>query len=69
MKDKGDRNRLLVITEHFLVKWLARRNKENASCNGSVIHEQAKVLYAAIARKKNIKSPPPFNASVGWLGT
>ncbi|KAG7161416.1 putative Tc5 transposase DNA-binding domain-containing protein 4, partial [Homarus americanus] len=33
----------------------------------SEIRHQARVYYAAVAQKKHINSPPPFNASVGWL--
>ncbi|XP_042229139.1 uncharacterized protein LOC121871081 isoform X2 [Homarus americanus] len=41
--------------------------KDSANVSGPQIRDQARVLYAAVARKKNMKSPPPFNASVGWL--
>ena len=66
MHDESDRNRLLMIIEHYLVKWLTRRMKETASVSGPQIQGQARTLYAAIARKKNIVSPH-FDASVGWL--
>ncbi|KAG7163389.1 putative Tc5 transposase DNA-binding domain-containing protein 6, partial [Homarus americanus] len=33
----------------------------------SQIRHQARVYYAAITQKNRINSPPPFNASIGWL--
>ena len=58
---------MLVITEHFLMKWVVRRLRENASVDGPQIREQAKLFYNAVCRKKNVTDPEPFNASRGWL--
>ena len=32
-----------------------------------LVAKDSRTLYAAIARKKNIKSPPRFKAPIGWL--
>ncbi|KAG7168318.1 Tigger transposable element-derived protein 2-like 5 [Homarus americanus] len=65
--DTSQRNLLLVITEHYLHKWVERRNCDQGDLSGPQIKHQARVYYAAIAQKKCVNSPPPFNASVGWL--
>ncbi|KAG7161332.1 Tigger transposable element-derived protein 1-like 137, partial [Homarus americanus] len=62
----SQRNLLLVITEHFLHKWVERRNLEQGDLSGPQIRQQEHA-YAAVAQTKRVNSPPPFNASVGWL--
>ncbi|KAG7163041.1 CENPB DNA-binding domain containing protein 1-like 16 [Homarus americanus] len=65
--DASQRNLLLVITEHYLHKWVEKRNREQGDLSGPQIRHQARVYYSAAAQKKRVDSPPPFNASVGWL--
>ncbi|KAG7164500.1 hypothetical protein Hamer_G003713 [Homarus americanus] len=62
--DTSQRNLLLVITEHYLHKWMERRNREQGDLSEPQIRHQARVYYVAVEQKKHVNSPPPFNASV-----
>ncbi|KAG7165519.1 hypothetical protein Hamer_G020448 [Homarus americanus] len=61
--DTSQRNLLLVITEHYLHKWVERRNREQDDLSEPQIRHQARVYYAAVAQKNHVNSPPPFNDS------
>ncbi|XP_042215869.1 tigger transposable element-derived protein 1-like [Homarus americanus] len=65
--DNSQRNLLLVITKHYLHKWVERRHREQGGLCGPQIRHQACVYYAAVVQKKHVNSPPSFNASVVWL--
>ncbi|KAG7163361.1 Tigger transposable element-derived protein 1-like 102, partial [Homarus americanus] len=65
--DTSEYRKIIAITEAYLSKWLARRVKEDASVSWPELREQARVIYSAVCKKKNISSPPSFKASVGWL--
>ena len=66
VRERSERNHMLLITEHYLVQWLSRRLKEKCSVDGVQIRNTA-LSYAEICRKKGLKDPPPFTASKGWL--
>ncbi|KAG7161809.1 putative CENP-B N-terminal and Tc5 transposase DNA-binding domain-containing protein, partial [Homarus americanus] len=63
----SQQNLPLVITEHYLHKWVERRNCEQGDLSGPQIRHQARVYYAAVAQDKRVDPSPLFNASVGWL--
>lgn len=52
MKEITDKNHLIVMTEHFLLRWISHRSTEKASVSGPQIWNQATILYAAIYKKK-----------------
>ena len=51
MMDTAAKTHLLVYTEHYLIKWLVRRLRENLSEDG----------------QKGVTNPEPFNALRRWL--
>ena len=53
--------------EYYLLKWIQWWAREVASINGPQLREQAKIFYQAVCKKRQVKNPPPFTASVGWL--
>ena len=63
----SERSRLLSIVEHYLVKWITRRDKDGVSLSGPQIRKQAMVFYNALVEKKKVSNPPSFTASIGWL--
>ncbi|KAG7162940.1 Tigger transposable element-derived protein 1-like 107 [Homarus americanus] len=65
--DTSEYRKIIAITEAYLSKWLSRREQEDSSVSGPELREQARVIYSAVCKKKNISSPPSFKASVGWL--
>ena len=67
MHDTSVKNTTLVITEHYLMKYICRRLKEGVSVDGPEIRVQAMKIYKALCVKKGIVNPEPFNASRGWL--
>lgn len=67
MHSTTENNRLLVMTEHYVMKWLARRLKENVSVDGPEIRGQAVKIYKALCVKKGVSNPALFTASRGWL--
>ena len=56
-----------MITEHYVYLWLTRRLNEGVSVDGQCIRETAREYYVGVCRKKNIRNPPQFTASKGWL--
>ena len=67
MREQTDRNHLLMITEHYVYQWLSRRLSDGISVDGPCIRETAREYYVGVCQKKNIKHPPQFTASKGWL--
>lgn len=61
------RNHLLAAMEVFLHKWIQRRTERQKWTNSTKIKQQARMLYDALAKKKNIAQPKPFHASDGWF--
>ena len=61
------KNELMVITEHFVMLWIKRRLREDASVDGPKIREEAKRIYERVCLKRKVTNPPVFDASRGWL--
>ena len=57
-----EKSQLLIMTEHFLVKWITKRLKDNVSVDGPQIREQAKIYCDALCRKNSIVNPKSFSA-------
>ncbi|KAK3890790.1 hypothetical protein Pcinc_005288 [Petrolisthes cinctipes] len=67
MHDTTEKNRLHVVTEHYVMKWLARRLRKGASVDGPEIRGRAVAVYQGLCAKHKIQNPAPFIASRGWL--